>query len=57
MYGKTVDGSGLRFHEPKVSFVIEPAGSLMDYLDKPNVKALFLFAVHGAVEIFSFVLI
>jgi hypothetical protein len=24
---------GLRFHDPKVSLLIEPAGSLLDYLD------------------------
>jgi hypothetical protein len=28
-----MQGLELRFHESKVAFVIEPAGSLLDYLD------------------------
>jgi hypothetical protein len=56
MYSKNVQGLGLRFHEPNVAFVIEPAGSLLDYLVpgfclasylgamKSHPQALYIFA-------------
>jgi hypothetical protein len=62
-----IQGLGLKSHEPKVSYFIEPAGSLLDYLDtaspseaiiglmKSQHQAQYIFlAVRGGVKLLNF---